>query len=218
MFCYVFVLLTVWFAHAVAIFTLFHSTISQAVIGNPAYNTCANIVTLLLGGPAEATRKIHALDPSGGLKDVRVGRYQLTTRTHDNENVASCAAFGRFYKLLVESQMPGLNTDETAELCSHLMRTTLLDGDVHVSCHQKNGGLSVMGEHPAVSSTMGFCRKGGNATTKGHFVFAINVNMHANGNTGGSGDGTPPQNLGTASARLFAAFKETLVGAQTAKL
>ena len=30
-----------------------------------------------------------------------------------------------------------------------------------VSCHQKNGGLSIMGKHPAVSSTAGFCRKGG---------------------------------------------------------
>lgn len=194
----------------------------MGVIGNPAYNTCANIVTLLLGGPAAATAKIHALDPSGGLNDVRVGRYQLTTRTHDNENVASCSAFGRFYKLLVESQMPGLNTDETAELCSHLMRTTLLDGDVAVSCHRKDGGLSVMGEHPAVSSTMGFCRKGGNGKTKGHFVFAINVNRYADGSPPRSGDGKPLedlQNLGAASSRLFAMFKETLVRAQaSAKL
>lgn len=187
-------------------------TISQETIGNPAYNTCANIVTLLLGGPAAATAKIHALDPSGGLNDVRVGRYQLTTRTHENENVASCSAFGRFYKLLVESQMPGLNTDETAELCSHLMRTTLFDGNVAVSCHQKDGGLSVMGEHPAVSSTMGFCRKGGNATTKGHFVFAINVNMYASDSAGEEKPGGPPQSLGAASSRLFAMFKETLVG------
>jgi hypothetical protein len=191
------------------------------VIGNPAYNTCANIVTLLLGGPAAATTKIHALDPSGALNDVCVGRYQLTARTHKNENVASCSAFGRFYKLLVESQMPGLNTDETAELCSHLMRTTLIDGNVAVSCHQKNGGLSVMGEeHPAVSSTMGFCRKGGNATTKGHFVFAINVNMYAGDGAASSfaeeKPGGPPQSLGAASSRLFAMFKETLVGGKTA--
>ena len=106
-------------------------TISQGAIGNPAYNTCANIVTLcatlrhppkpsrissrpltnrvsarLLGGPEAATAKIHALDPSGGLDDVRVGRYQLTARTDENENIASAASFGRFYKLLVESLMP----------------------------------------------------------------------------------------------------------------
>ena len=188
------------------------------MIGNPAYNTCANIVTLLLGGPTAATAKIHALDPSGGLNGVRIRRYQLTARTHDNENVASCASFGRLYKLLVESQMPGLNTDETAELCSHLMRTTLFDGNVAVSCHEKNGGLPVMGEHPAVSSTMGFCRKGGNATTKGRFVFAINVNMYASEIITGSRNGTPPESLGTASAHLFAAFKRTLVDAWSAKL
>ena len=64
------------------------------------------------------------------------------------------------------------NTFETAELSSHLMRTTLTPPPAAaagspsssapaVSCHQKNGGLSIMGKHPAVSSTAGFCRKGG---------------------------------------------------------
>ena len=70
-------------------------TTSMQVIGNPAYNTCANIVTLLLGGPEAATAKVRALDPTGGLDAVRVGRYQLTARTDANENVASCASLGR---------------------------------------------------------------------------------------------------------------------------
>ena len=83
-------------------------SIQQSVIGNPCYNSCANISTLLLGGPEAATAKIHALDPSGGLDSVRVGRYQLTTRTDENENVAPVAAFGRLYKLLAEAQLPGL--------------------------------------------------------------------------------------------------------------
>ena len=68
-------------------------TISLDVIGNPAYNTCANIITHLLGGPATATAKIHAID--GGFASVRIGRYQLTPRTSANDNVASVAAFGR---------------------------------------------------------------------------------------------------------------------------
>ena len=54
----------------------------------------------------------------------------------------------RLYHLLAEAQLPGLNTFEIAEMCSHMMRTTLTteeEGAVAaVACHQKNGGLSIM--------------------------------------------------------------------------
>lgn len=52
----------------------------------------------------------------------------------------------RFYQLLAEAQLPGLNTFETAEMCSHMMWTTLTQEEAvaAVSCHQKDGGLSIM--------------------------------------------------------------------------
>ena len=53
-------------------------------------------------------------------------------------------------------------------------------------------------------------------------MFAVNVNRYAGGSPAGSGDGKPLEdleNLGAASSRLFAMFKETLVRAQpSAKL
>lgn len=49
--------------------------------------------------------------------------------------------------------MPGLNTFETAEMCSHIMRTTIAEEPVAVSCHQKNGGLNIMVRSYVMSHT-----------------------------------------------------------------
>ena len=111
--------------------------------------------------------------------------------------------------IAVESLMPGLNTEEHGELCSHLMRTTL-SSEPPISCHQKNGGLSQMGQHPAVSSTAGFMRKGGDGTTEGSFIFVVNVNMFPGAETG---DG---KFNGASTQELFQAFKDTLSGAAPA--
>ena len=74
-----------------------------------------------------------------------------------------------------------------------------------------------MGEHPAVSSTMGFCKGGAQM-----YVFAINVNLFPSKETdANASDGTPPQELRTAAEKLFSEFKTTLVGAtnmESAKL
>lgn len=51
-------------------------------------------------------------------------------------------------------------------------------------------------------------------------MFAINVNMYAGDGVASSSaeekSGGPPQSLGAASSRLFAMFKETLVGGKVA--
>ena len=159
-------------------------TISQGAIGNSAYNTCANLCIAMLGGPAEATAHIAELDPSGTFKNgaVRIGRYMITKRTPENENVASAVALSRLYVMLAMSLIPGLDTSQHAELCSHLMKAQVDSGGTgssHASVHQKNGGLTAVAGGPAVSSTAGFCRRGGDGTSCTHYIFAINVNVAA---------------------------------------
>jgi hypothetical protein len=106
----------------------------------------------------------------------------------------------RFYHLLAANGFQGLDTAQHHELASHLMKAVVAPG---TASYQKLGGLPQMGEHPAVSSSAGFMRRGGDGTTVGTFVWGINVTTTAE----------QGEHDGTAASALFAEFKAVLARA-----
>jgi hypothetical protein len=199
-------------------------TVSMAVIGNPAYNTCANLVIALLGGPESSTRSIAGLDPgSFAAGGVRVGRYMLTARTAANENVASVTALTRLYTMLAHALIPGLSTQQHHELCSHLMKAPLEFSDAAegektsgalFTTHQKDGSLpAAEGWGVAVRSTAGFCHRGGDGTSFSTRVYAINLNVPLD-----AGDTASAELISDVSRQLFRDFKAVLCGEVAAGL
>lgn len=88
---------------------------------NHVYNAAANVVTAILGGPAELSRKIRARDPA--FAPVTVRRYMLADRRRRGENTATAASLAAVLQRLALHRAPGL-TRRTSVAAREAMRAT----------------------------------------------------------------------------------------------
>jgi hypothetical protein len=72
---------------------------------NAVYNGAANLAIASLGGPSEATAKIHARDP--GFSGVAVRRYMLASRTANGDNDATPASLAAVLTSIATAKVPG---------------------------------------------------------------------------------------------------------------
>jgi hypothetical protein len=72
---------------------------------NAVYNASANLAIASLGGPAEATAKIHARDATFG--GVAVRRYMLASRTANGDNEATPASLAAVLASIATAKVPG---------------------------------------------------------------------------------------------------------------
>jgi hypothetical protein len=72
---------------------------------NAVYNAAANLAIATLGGPAGASAKIHARDPT--FAGVEVRRYMLASRTASGDNEATPAALAAVLGAVATGKIPG---------------------------------------------------------------------------------------------------------------
>jgi ribosomal protein L30E len=82
---------------------------------NAVYNGAASLVIASLGGPAEATAKIHARD--AGFAGVMVRRYMLASRTANGDNEATPASLAA----IASAKVPGVTDAATVEAMAQVM-------------------------------------------------------------------------------------------------
>ncbi len=77
---------------------------------NLVYNAAANMAIGLLGGPAEATRRIH--QRSNLLDGIVLRRYMLARRDDPGENEVTAASLCQLWKWIAVRQVPGLDAEK----------------------------------------------------------------------------------------------------------
>jgi ribosomal protein L30E len=89
---------------------------------NAVYNAAASLVIASLGGPPEATAKIHARDASFG--GVMVRRYMLASRTANGDNDATPASLAAVLASIATAKVPGVSDAATVEAMAQVMMQT----------------------------------------------------------------------------------------------
>lgn len=101
---------------------------------NLVYNGAANVVIALLGGPAEATARIH--QRSGQFAGHTVNRYMLADRNTTGDNTATAVSLAAVHAALARREVKGLKAD-TIE---RLRKVLLLEQDKSDTSHYFKGG------------------------------------------------------------------------------
>jgi hypothetical protein len=132
-------------------------TVGAIVMGsrkasNAVYNAAANLAIASLGGPAEATAKIHARDPR--FAGIAVGRYMLAARA-PADNVATPAALAAVLAAVATGKVPGLDAATAEAAAQAMMQSTDRALGVH---RHKEGNLD---SDPMVVVRTGFYLRGG---------------------------------------------------------
>jgi hypothetical protein len=91
----------------------------QKAASNAVYNAAANLVIASLGGPPEATAKIHARDASFG--GVMVRRYMLASRTANGDNDATPASLAAVLASIATARVPGVTDAATVDAMAQVM-------------------------------------------------------------------------------------------------
>jgi beta-lactamase class A len=86
---------------------------------NAVYNGAASLVIASLGGPAEATAKIHARD--AGFASVMVRRYMLASRTANGDNDATPASLAAVLASIAAAKVPGVTDAATVDAMAEVM-------------------------------------------------------------------------------------------------
>ena len=89
---------------------------------NVVYNAAANLAIASLGGPSEATAKLHARDPAFG--GIVVGRYMLASRTASGDNEATPGSLAAVLASIATGKVPGGVDPATVDAIAHAMMQT----------------------------------------------------------------------------------------------
>ena len=89
---------------------------------NAVYNGAANLAIALLGGPADASAKIHARDAA--FAGVMVRRYMLASRTVHGDNEATPASLAAVLAAVATGKVAGVDADTTAAMAQSMMQAT----------------------------------------------------------------------------------------------
>jgi hypothetical protein len=120
---------------------------------NAVYNGAANLAIAVLGGPPEATAKIHARDVAFG--GVVVRRYMLASRTAKGDNDATPAALAAVLASIATGKVPGGVDTATVDAMAQAMMQA---SDPALGTHRhKEGNLD---SDPMVCIKTGFYMRG----------------------------------------------------------
>jgi len=120
---------------------------------NAVYNGAANLVIAVLGGPVEATAKVHARDAAFGGLVVR--RYMVAARTVGGDNDATPASLAAVLAAIATGKLPGGVDPATAEAVAKAM---MQSSDPKLGLHRhKEGNLD---SDPMVCIKTGFYTRG----------------------------------------------------------
>jgi len=120
---------------------------------NTVYNAAANLAIASLGGPPEATKKIHARDAT--FAGVAVRRYMLASRTATGDNAAIPASLAAVLASIATAKVPGDVDTATVEAMAQAMMQAK-DSALGVHRH-KEGNLD---NDPMVCLKTGFYMRG----------------------------------------------------------
>jgi hypothetical protein len=120
---------------------------------NTVYNAAANLAIASLGGPPEATRKIHARDAT--FAGVAVRRYMLASRTASGDNEATPASLAAVLASIATAKVPG---DVDAATVEAMAQAMMQAKDPALGVHRhKEGNLD---SDPMVCLKTGFYVRG----------------------------------------------------------
>ena len=103
---------------------------------NVVYNSAANVVTALFGGPEEITKAIRARDRS--FASIAVRRYMLAPRHVTGDNEATASALAAVLQRLASRRIPGMVDGSITDVRNALLVTDLHGGRYHF----KHGDLN----------------------------------------------------------------------------
>jgi hypothetical protein len=86
------------------------------------YNAAANLAIATLGGPAEASAKIHARDPA--FAGVMVRRYMLASRTAAGDNEATPASLAAVLGAIATGKVPGVDAATAGAMAEAMMQAS----------------------------------------------------------------------------------------------
>ena len=131
------------------------STIGAIMMGsqkasNAVYNAAANLAIAALGGPGDATAKIHARDPA--FTGIAVGRYMLASRTA-SDNAATPASLAAVLASIATGKLAGVDAATVTAIANAMMH----GNDALGVDHHKEGNLD---SDPMVCIKTGYYARG----------------------------------------------------------
>jgi hypothetical protein len=131
------------------------STIGAIMMGsqkasNAVYNAAANLAIASLGGPGDATAKIHARDPA--FAGIAVGRYMLASRTA-SDNAATPASLAAVLASIAAGKLAGVDAATASAVANAMMHGK----DALGVDHHKEGNLD---SDPMVCIKTGYYARG----------------------------------------------------------
>jgi hypothetical protein len=136
---------------------------------NAVYNGAANLAIASLGGPSEATAKIHARDATFG--GVMVRRYMLASRTASGDNEATPASLAAVLAAIATAKVPGGVDAATGEAMTQAMMKA---SDAALGEHRHKEGT--LDNDPMVCIKTGFYVRG---KGKPPLVYVVGVALSA---------------------------------------